>query len=117
MSQTITKSVRLLPEESEALAHLSEQTFITESSLLRKWVLEGIQSQKLDLAIKQYMERQTDLRGGAALAGISYNHFLQELEARNIVILDDDRFRERLANLAEMFADEELKEAVQNSGG
>lgn len=115
MSKTITKSVRLLPEESEELARLSEKTFITESSLLRKWVLAGIQAQKLDIAVKQYMERQIDLRGGAALAGIPYNRFLRELEVRNVVVLDDDRFEGRLLNLAELFNDELLKEAVQAS--
>ena len=113
MSQTITKSVRLLPEESNELARLSEQTFITESSLLRKWVLAGIQAQKLELAIKQYMERKTDLRGGAELAGVSYNRFLQEVEARRIVVLDEDRFGERLAHLAGLFGDEALETAVQ----
>ena len=94
------------------MARLSEQTFITESSLLRKWVLAGIQAQKLELAIKQYMERKADLRGGAMLAGVSYNRFLQEIEARRIIVLDDDRFEARLTYLAELFEDETLTAAI-----
>ncbi len=112
MSQTITKSVRLSPDESQALAHLSEQTFMSESALLKKWVLEGIQAQKLEMAIQQYMQRKTDLRGGATLAGVSYNRFLQEVEARNIIVLEDDRFLERLGTLAELFEDDILTEAI-----
>ena len=112
MSQTITKSVRLSQNESQELARLSEQTFMSEASLLKKWVLEGIQTQKLDMAIQKYMQRKTDLRGGAVLAGVSYNRFLQEIEARNIVILDEARFGERLATLAHAFADDTLLEAI-----
>lgn len=108
----ITKSVRLSPEESAELARLSEQTFMTESSLLKKWVLAGIKAQKLEMAIQQYLERKTDLRGGAALAGIAYNRFLQEIAARNIVVLEDDRFTNRLEGLADMFGDADLQEAV-----
>jgi predicted HTH domain antitoxin len=109
---TITKSVRLSPEESAELAQLSEQTYMTESSLLKKWVLAGIKAQKLEMAIQQYMERRTDLRGGASLAGVSYNRFLQEVEARNIVVLEEDRFAERLEGLADMFGDADLQEAI-----
>jgi predicted HTH domain antitoxin len=105
---TITKSVRLSPEESATVAQLSEQTYMTESSLLKKWVLARIKAQKLDMAIQQYLERKTDLRGGAALAGVSYNRFLQEVEARNIVVLEADRFVERLEGLADMFGDADL---------
>jgi hypothetical protein len=90
-------------------------TSITESSLLKKWVLAGIQAQKLEIAVRQYMERKTDLRGGAALAGVAYNRFLQELEARNVVVLEDDRFLERLAGLAELFTDEVLQDAVNRT--
>jgi predicted DNA-binding protein len=108
----ITKSVRLSPEESEEVARLSEQTFMTESSLLKKWVLAGIKAQKLEIAIQQYMERKTDLRAGAALAGVSYVRFVQEIEARNIIVLEDERFVERLEGLADMFGDADLQEAI-----
>ncbi|HEX6386960.1 MAG TPA: hypothetical protein VF177_20040 [Anaerolineae bacterium] len=59
------------------------------------------------------MQRKTDLRGGADMADVSYNKFLQEVQARNIVILDDDRFLDRLVSLAEAFDDEELQSAVK----
>ena len=67
----------------------------------------------LDLAIQAYMERRTDLPGGAQMAGISYNCFLQEIEARNIVVLDEDGFLDQLVFLAERFESEALKDALQ----
>ena len=79
---------------------------------MKKWVLEGIRAQKLERAIRAYMERETDLRGGAALAGVSYNRFLRELQKRHIIILEDDHFLDRLAELAEAFDSEPLRQAV-----
>ncbi len=110
---TVTKSVRLSPEESEELARLSEQTAATEASLMKQWVRAGMRAKKIELAIKAYMERKTDLRGAAAMAGISYNRFLREVQARNIVILEDDGFLERLAFLADTFEDEELRSTIE----
>ena len=58
-------------------------------------------------------ERKADLRGGAALAGISYAEFLQEVQSRNIVVLENDQFLEELEFLADAFADTTLHNAVQ----
>ena len=60
------------------------------------------------------MQRKVDLRGGAILAGVSYNHFIQEVQARNIVILEDDSFLESLALLAETFGQPALQDAVSH---
>jgi predicted HTH domain antitoxin len=111
--ETITKSVRLTPGESAELAELSELTALTEANLMKRWIQEGIRTQKLELAVTNYLQRKTDLRNGAAMAGVSYNRFVQELQARNIIILDDDRFLERLEMLSEMFKDETLKAALE----
>jgi predicted DNA-binding protein len=110
---TITKSIRLSPDESEEVAQLSAKTAVTEATLMRKWIQEGIKAQKMELAVQAYMQRQCDLRGGAAMAGVSYNRFLDELQSRHIVVLEDDgRFQERLAYLAESFGDASLQQAL-----
>lgn len=111
--KTITKSVRLSPAESEALAQLSAQTSLPESFLMKKWINEGIQAEKMDMAIEAYMKRRTDLRGGAAMAGVSYNHFMREVQERNIVILDDNNMLESLSFLADAFDDDILKNAIR----
>ena len=109
----ITKSVRLTPDEAQELARAAQQTAATESALMKKLILEGLQAQKLDRAIQSYMRREVDLRGGAALAGVSYNRFLRQVQARHIVILEDQTFLERLYDLAETFENLELQEAIR----
>ena len=113
VSSTVTKSVRFTRAEAEMLNNAAQLTAINESALMKKWILEGIQTQKLILAVQAYMERETDLRGGAAMAGVSYNRFLNELKKRNIVVLEDDYFLDRLAELADAFNNETLRQAVE----
>ena len=112
-ASTVTKSIRLTPEESDELTKLAEQTASTEAALMKKWVLEGIEAQKLEFAIQAYMQRRTDLRGGAAMAGVAYNRFLREVQAHNIVILENDRFLDHLAFLAKTFDNETLRQAIE----
>ena len=79
-SANVTKSVRLRTEESEELARLSQLTLVSESALMKQWIQEGIQAKKLELAIQAYMDRKTDLRGGAIMAGVSYNRFMPDIQ-------------------------------------
>ena len=112
-STTITKSIRLSPQESQELTLLSEQNLLSESALMKKWIQDGIRTEKMEQAIRAYMDRATDLRGGAAMAGVSFNRFMHEVEARKIVILDDDgHFLDRLSFLAEAFDVPALRKAV-----
>ena len=60
------------------------------------------------------MEREVDLRGGATMADISFNRFLQEVQKRNIIVLEDDRFLDRLGDLADTFDSESLRQAVDH---
>ncbi|MFN3333461.1 MAG: hypothetical protein ACK47M_13220 [Caldilinea sp.] len=112
---TVTKSIRLTPAESEEIAMLSAQSAISEATLMKKWVLDGLQAYKLNLALQAYMDRRVDLRNGAQMAGVSYNRFLHEIESRNIVVLDDEGFLDQLAFLAERFESEPLKRALSNA--
>lgn len=114
MSQTtITKSIRLSTDESAEIMRLSTKMGMSEAALMKKWVLDGIRTQNLEVALQAYMQRKTDLRGGAALAGIPYGEFLQEVQARNIVVLENDQFLDELEFLANAFADETLQNAVR----
>ncbi|MEZ4866074.1 MAG: hypothetical protein R3C14_32460 [Caldilineaceae bacterium] len=108
----VTKSIRLSPEESEEIRCLSEQSAISEAALMKQWVLNGVQEHKLENAIRTYLQGKTDLRGGAAIANLSYNRFLHEIQSRNIVVLDGDSFLEELAFLADAFHDEILGKVV-----
>lgn len=110
---TVTKSIRLSPTESAELVRLSAKSGMSEAALMKKWVLNGIRSQNIEIALQAYMAHKTDLRGGAALAGVSYQEFLHEVQARNIVVLENDQFLEELDFLADAFDDTTLRDAVQ----
>jgi predicted HTH domain antitoxin len=113
-SAMIRKSIRLSPKDSQALLFVSQKTSIPQTALMKKWIKEGIQAQKLELALEAYIQRKTDLRGGAKMADVSYNRFAQEIEERRIIVLDDDGgFLERLQFLADAFDDEILREATR----
>ena len=111
----VTKSVRFLPEESEELAKLSQTSAVSESALMKQWILDGMRAKKLEFAIQAYMERKTDLRGGAAMAGIPYNRFLREVQARNIIILENEGFLDELAFLADAFDSPSLQAALNRA--
>ena len=53
------------------------------------------------------------VRNGRATAGVPYNRFLREVQARNIVILENDRFLDHLAFLAEAFDNKTLRQAIE----
>lgn len=110
---TVTKSIRLLPEEAQEVARLSEQMAASEATLMKQWIRDGLRAQKIDLALRSYMQRQIDLRGAAVMAGVSYNCFLSEVQAHNIVILPEDGFVDRMATLADMLHDDNLRSAVE----
>ncbi len=79
---------------------------------MKQWILDGMQTQKLELAIQAYMKRKTDLRGGAVMAGISYNRFLREVQARNIVVLENEEFLDELGFLADTFGISPLRSVL-----
>lgn len=113
MTITVTKSIRLSSEESQEISQMSEKFATSEASLMKKWVLNGIRTEKLEEAIQAYSQRKTDLRGGALMAGVSYNQFLHEIQARNIIVLENDHFLDELAFLAQAFNNKVLQKAVQ----
>lgn len=113
-ASSMTKSIRLATEEAEALSNVARQTSISESALMKKWVLEGIRAHKLEGAIQAYMQRDVDLRGGADMADIALNRFMHEVQKRNIIVLEDEYFLDRLGDLAETFESEALRQAVES---
>lgn len=112
-NEMITKSIRLTTSEANELERAAEQSTATEAALMKKWVLEGLRAQKVEHAVQAYAQGKVDLRGGAALADVSYNRFLSEVQARRIVVLEDPAFLDRLPGLAGLFVDNELQSAIQ----
>lgn len=112
-TKSVTKSIRLLPEEAEELSRICEAGPFSEAALMKKWVLEGMRLYKLEQGVQAYMKGEVDIREGAQMTGVSYNRFLRELERRHVTILDDPHFLEGLIFLGEAFEVPELVRAAQ----
>ena len=69
---------------------------------------------RIELAIRRYMQREVDLRSGAALAGVSYNRFRGPLR-----VLDQrvQRKREIFAFYRHALADRHHAPPAPNFGG
>jgi len=112
-NKLISKSIRLTPEEAKELTKVCREEPVTESALMRRWVLEGLAHYKLEKAIAAYMRREVSIGEGAAMAGVSYNRFEQELWNRRIVVLEDPQFLQTLASLGESFGLPQMPRAVR----
>jgi predicted HTH domain antitoxin len=100
----LPKSVRLTEEEARLLRQISEAELISETALMRKFVLEGIRRYRLDQAIKRYQEGELDLSSAAQVAGLAIRELMQELHRRGVDIYGPEhRLREGIRVLTEVF--------------
>jgi hypothetical protein len=111
----VTKSIRLTSAEADQVAQAARQAAASEAALMKKWVLDGLRNQQLARAVQAYAQGNVDLRAGAAMAGVSYNHFLQAVQAQRIIVLEDPGFLERLEGLAEAFGEDDLRDAARQA--
>lgn len=71
---------------------------------MRQWVLRCMHEERIEQAAAAYQHDETDLRGGAAMAGVPIGVFVDELAARHIALLrDPDVFQTELADLMSSF--------------
>lgn len=82
--EMVTKSVRLEPEESEHLQRVSKTTGMSEASLMKRFILEGIARHRLQEAIDAYARGEIDLSAAARHAEISVYQMMTECERRQI---------------------------------
>ena len=82
---TTTKSVRLEPEETQALAELAGKLGCSEAALLRRWALEGIRETRIDLAILDFTKGRVSVAQAAAAAGLEQPVFETELVRRGVL--------------------------------
>ncbi len=106
--QTVTKSIRFAAEESEVLKRISKTQHLSETALMRKFVLEGIARHRLEEAIRAYSQGEVDLSAAAYHAGISVYQMLNELQRRGITpSAATEKFLDGLEALAETFGGSE----------
>ena len=77
----------ILPDDlKEEIDKLKEIHKEEQSSYIRKLLWKSIAQEKLDYAIKQYLEDKISLGKSSEIAGISMWEMLDELHRRNITI-------------------------------
>jgi hypothetical protein len=81
---TTTKSVRLEPEETQALAELAGKLGCSEAALLRRWALEGIRETRIDLAILEFTKGRASVEQAAQASGLERHLFEAELVRRGV---------------------------------
>ena len=87
-AKRVTKSIRLTVEEAAELAQLVAGTAYAEATLLRQWVLAGMQQFRVVEAIRAYQEGHMDVRYAAQHAHLPVAVFLEEMAARKVALLD-----------------------------
>ncbi len=104
----ITKSVRLVPDENEALRQISEAEHLSEAALMKKFILDGIARYRLEQAVAAYRRGEIDLSAASRHAGTSVYHMLEELKARDITPdAATEKFLDGLQTLANLFGGSE----------
>ncbi|MBM4467388.1 MAG: hypothetical protein FJ014_17840 [Chloroflexi bacterium] len=111
-TQTVTKTIRLSPEEGMALEQLSREEHLPESTLLKKLVLDGLAHRRLDWACAAYARGEINIRGAARYAGLSIYEMLDELKRRDVEIVSPEQFLDGLTDLADLFDLPELREVA-----
>lgn len=111
----LPKSVRLTQEEVTLLRQISEAELISETALMRKFMLEGLRRYRLDQAIKRYQEGTLDLSSAAQTADLSIRDLMWELHRRGVDIYGpESRLLEGVGTLAEAFgASDALRRKVR----
>lgn len=110
----ITKSIRLESAESDLLAEISQAEGVSESAILRKFVREGINSYRVERAIRAYQRGEVDMQSAARYAGVSIYHLMVELEKRDITPpAATEQFVDGLKTLVETFGgSQDLRETI-----
>lgn len=103
MGRTVTKSVRLSPEESAIISAVSSREHLAEGALLRKIVLDGLARYRLEQVIADYTAGELNLGEAAKQAGISIQRLLAELDRRGVEAVTPAHFRASLRNLVDLF--------------
>ena len=113
---TVTKSIRLTPEEAREADRLAALLgAASESALLKEALLRGMTQMKLEAAVARYTHRDLSVGEVAELFGVPAPLLLQELALRRIPTMDvpEEEFE---ANLRRLMVLHDLTDRARRSG-
>jgi predicted HTH domain antitoxin len=112
-SKVVTKSVRFSPEETALIESISRREHVSEATLMRKLVLEGIARLRLDQAVADYAAGDLNLGEAAHAAGVGVRRMMMELDRRGIDLSRESELPNSLETLADLFGGSpELRETI-----
>ena len=113
-ARLVTKSVRLSVEDDTRLRAIAEKEYVSEGSLIKKWVMRGLHEYTIETTADAYRDGRIDLASAASQAGLSVTELMGILERKSVPILDSDRmFWDGLRMLADTFgASAELQKVL-----
>lgn len=100
-SRQVTKSVRFTAEETALIEAVSQREHLSEGTLMRKLVLDGVAQLRLNQAINDYAAGELNLGDGARQAGVSLRRFMAELERQGVELVDDQHLAASLETLVD----------------
>ena len=113
---TVTKSIRLTPEEARDAGRLATLLgSASESALLKEALLRGMMEMKLEAAVMRYTHRDVSVGEVAEMFGVPVPVLLQELARRRIPTMDVP-VEEFEANLRQLTLLHNLLDTPRRSG-
>jgi predicted HTH domain antitoxin len=82
----VSATIKLSDEELKALRDISRTEHLTDESLIRKFILDGIHNYKLEKAIKAYEKWLIALSEGSESADLPIREFMMKLSEKDIKI-------------------------------
>ena len=72
-------NLRLDEDLIKEFEELAEEENLDRSSLVRKILIEGLQQERLNIAIQKYTLKEISIERGAEIAKLSMHEFIQKL--------------------------------------
>lgn len=89
MGKTVTKSIRLTPQEADEMAHLATLlSASSEASLMKEALFRGMMQTKIDGAIQRYLKRDLSVGEVAELYRLPTHILVRALQDKRVPMLD-----------------------------
>jgi len=114
MSEYITRTIKLAPNEMAAVRQISLDEHLPEDALLKKLVLDSVARYRRQRAVQAYQRGELDLSRAARYAEISVYEMMDKLRRQGIPINRSvDKFLDGLEGFADDFGGAKtLRQAV-----